>query len=161
MISEPKLIIDFITNLNWELVIAAMALIISTIGMFSSRKLNRELGEQQLLINELQITREKQQIEEQGKADFRAFVTGSNGKYSLHISNQGEDAKNVMIEILIDQEYKNSFFDLDSVFPINLNKGQKATIRYSRGYNFPSKFKIQLTWDDKNQKNSSKEIDIA
>ena len=155
-------IFNFLQNLNWELILAALAVAISGYSFFSSKKLNNEIAKQQLQINELLLAKEKEYLNEQNKAEFRAYKTGDRNDYTLIITNQGKaDAKNVCLEILINEEYKNNFWDIEQIFPMNISAGHTGKIRYTRGMQFPSKFIAKITWDDEHGKNKIKEIEIV
>ena len=58
-------IFNFLQNLNWELILAALAVAISGYSFFSSKKLNNEIAKQQLQINELLLAKEKEYLNEQ------------------------------------------------------------------------------------------------
>lgn len=57
-------IFNFLQNLNWELILAALAVAISGYSFFSSKKLNNEIAKQQLQINELLLAKEKEYLNE-------------------------------------------------------------------------------------------------
>lgn len=148
-------------NINWEIILSAIAVGISGYSFLSSRKNNQKLMNQQIQINELLLKKEQEYIEEKNQAKFRAFTTGEKGNYVLTVVNQGQaTAKNLTLEILIEDKYKNSFYNIDDIFPINLNANQTAKTNYSRGMNFPSKFKIRLKWQNNSEKSHEEILEV-
>jgi len=149
-------------EINWEALIAGLALILSTYSFFSSQKTNRELNRQQKEINNLILKKEEEYFEEKKKAKFTAYVVKNSNHYKVHITNQGQGtAKDTRIEILIDDKYKNYFFDIDQIFPMKeIRTGQVAKIGYSRGMDFPSKFNILIKWNDEDGKDKEDEIEV-
>ena len=138
-------------NINWEIILSAVAVGISGYSFLSSRRINQKLMNQQLQINELLLKKEQEYIEEKNQAKFKAFTTGEKSNYVLTIVNQGQaTAKNLSLEVLIEDKHKNSFYNIDDIFPIDLSAKHIAKTNYSRGWHFPSKFKIKLKWDDNN-----------
>lgn len=149
-------------SLNWELILSAIAVSISAYSFFSSRKMNIEINKQQLQINKLLLAKEQEYLEEKNKAKFRAFIQDHRNHYQLTIVNQGKaTAKNLQLEIIIDEKYKGHFYNINDVFPISLNAGQTAKVSYSRGMDFPSKFIASLSWDDEYGKANKEEIELT
>lgn len=149
-------------SLDWELLLSAIAVSISAYSFFSSRKLNQEINKQQLQINKLLLAKEQEYSEEKNKAKFRAFIQENRNHYQLNIVNQGKAiARNLNLEIIIDDKYKGGFYNLNELFPITLNPGQTAKVRYSRGMDFPIKFIAYLTWDDEYGKANKEEIELT
>lgn len=156
-------IFQSVINWNWETIASVIAMVVSTYSFLSSRRLNKKISEQQIQINELLINKEKQYIEKEGKAEFRVYGIGTNGDCELVVANQGKaDAKNVRLEIRIEQAHKGSFWNLNEVFPMNINSGQTGKTKYSKGsMDFPSKFIAIVTWDDEHKENNTKEFVIS
>ena len=50
-------------NINWEIILSAVAVGISGYSFLSSRRINQKLMNQQLQINELLLKKEKEYIE--------------------------------------------------------------------------------------------------
>lgn len=148
-------------NINWEIVLSAIAVGISGYSFLSSRKNNQKLMNQQIQINELLLKKEQEYIEEKNQAKFKAFTTGEKSNYVLTIVNQGQaTAINLTLEVLIEDEHKNSFYNIDDIFPINLSAKNTAKTNYSRGWNFPSKFKIRLKWQDNNEESHEEILEV-
>ena len=148
-------------NINWEIVLSAIAVGISGYSFLSSRKNNQKLMNQQIQINELLLKKEQEYIEEKNQAKFKAFTTGEKSNYVLTIVNQGQaTAINLTLEVLIEDEHKNSFYNIDDIFPINLSAKNTAKTNYSRGWHFPSKFKIRLKWQDSNEKSHEEILEV-
>ena len=57
-------------NINWEIVLSAIAVGISGYSFLSSRKNNQKLMNQQIQINELLLKKEQEYIEEKNQAKF-------------------------------------------------------------------------------------------
>lgn len=156
-------------NINLELTIASLSALFAGISIafsiysfFTFRSLNKKVLEQQVEINKLLIIKEKDNSNERNKADIRAYKIGSNGNYQLIITNSGKAiAENVCLEILIDCVYRGCFWDIDEIFPMNIVSGHSGKISYSRGMDFPSKFKVRIVWDDPFQQRNSKDIEIV
>lgn len=156
-------------NINWEITIAGISaifagisIIFSIYSFFSFKKLNKKILEQQVEINSLLITKEKEHSNEQNKAEIRAYKTGAKGNYQLIITNTGKaTAENVYLEILIGSAYRGCFWDIDEIFPMNIVSGHSGKLSYSRGMDFPSKFTVRITWDDQFAKRNSKDIEIV
>lgn len=148
-------------DINWEIILSAMAVGISGYSFLSSRKTNQKLMDQQIQINELLLKKEQEYIEEKNQAKFKAFTTGEKSNYVLTVVNQGQAmAKNLSLEVLIEDEHKNSFYNIDDIFPINLSAKHTAKTNYSRGWHFPSKFKIKLKWEDNNGKDHEEILEV-
>lgn len=149
-------------SLNWELILSAIAVSISAYSFFSSKKMNTEINKQQLQINKLLLDKEQEYLEEKNKAKFLAFIKDQRNHYQLTIVNQGKaTAKNLQLEIIIDENYKDHFYNINNVFPINLNAGQTAKVSYSRGMDFPNKFIAALTWDDEYGEANTESIELT
>lgn len=156
-------------NINWELTIAGISAIFagfsvafSLYSFFSFKKLNKKILEQQIEINNLLIIKENEIYSEQNKAELRAYKTGSKSNYQLVVTNSGKaTAENVTLEILIDRQYLGSFWNIHEIFPMDILSGHSGKISYSRGMDFPSKFKIRLTWDDQFKVGNFKDIEIV
>lgn len=156
-------------DINWEITIAGISAIFAGISIafsiysfFSFKKLNKKILEQQVEINSLLITKEKDYSNEQNKADIRAYKIGAKGNYQVIITNAGKaTAENVYLEVLIDSAYIGCFWDIDEIFPMNIVSGHSGKLSYSRGMDFPSKFTVRITWDDHFKKQNSKDIEIV
>lgn len=156
-------------NINWELTIAGISAIFAGISIlfsvysfFAFKKLNKRVLEQQIEINGLVIIKENDYYQEQNKAEIRAYKTGSKSSYQLIVTNSGKaTAENVCLEIIIDKGLRRNFWDIDEIFPMNILSGHSGKVSYSRGMDFPSKFAIRVTWDDKFKKGNVKDIEIV
>lgn len=155
-------------NINWELIIAGgsaifagISILFSVYSFFAFKKLNKRVLEQQIEINSLVIIKENDYYQEQNKAEIRAYKTGSKSNYQLIVTNSGKaTAENVCLEI-IDKGLRGNFWDIDEIFPMNILSGHSGKVHYSRGMDFPSKFAIRVTWDDKFKKGNVKDIEIV
>lgn len=156
-------------DINWEITIAGISAIFAGISIvfsiysfFSFKKLNKKILEQQVEINSLLITKEKDHSDEQNKAEIRVYKTGSNSSYQLIVTNSGKaTAENVYLEILIEKKYRGYFGDIDEIFPMNIVSGHSGKLSYSRCMDFPRKFTLRITWDDQFQKSNSRDIEIV
>lgn len=156
-------------NINWELTIATFSAIFAGISIlfsiysfFSFRNLNKKVLEQQIEINNLLIVKEKDNSNEQNKADLRVYKTGAKGNYQLIITNSGKaTAENVDLEVLIDSKYQGCFWNIVDIFPMNIVSGHSSKVSYSRGMDFPRKFTARVTWDDQFKKGNTKDIEIV
>ena len=149
-------------SLDWEIILSTIAVSISAYSFLSSRKLTLEINKQQLQINELLLTKEKEYFEEKSKAKFRAFILNQGNHFQINITNQGKaNARNLHLEIIIDERYKGDFYNIDKLLPMNLNTGQTTKIGYARRIDFPNKFAILLTWDDEYRKGNKEQIELT
>jgi len=156
-------------DINWELTIATISAIFAGLSIgfsiysfFSFKRLNKTVLEQQLEINSLLLTKEKEYSNEQNKAEIRAYKTGFKGNYQLILTNVGKaTAENVYLEILIENRYLGNFWDINEIFPMNIVPGHSGKLSYSRGMDFPSKFTVRISWDDLFKKQNSKDIEIV
>jgi hypothetical protein len=136
------------------LVVSLLAIIVSAVSLVRTRK----IAAQQLELEKITAELSKKQLEEILKSNENALkasveveLQSSGDNKNLIICNKGRaEAKNVSIKVLGDYD-PTTKDDFDSKIPIkSLRPGKRVSLFASGAFGTPSRYDIEVTWDNPN-----------
>jgi len=147
--------------MNWELLISAIALIVSGMAAFYSFKQGRRSNQLQERIVDIEEQREKERLAKENKADLRASFKYENlldeGQVASHIvvRNEGKiKAENIRLYVDGDPVTQHKYMmqsHSHKLSPILPDKEYKSVISVEE--NEPESCEIKLLWDDETGRN--------